>query len=223
MFCKVCQNFMDITNNVSNTNPEEEEEDSKELESSDYDVSNSSKKGKKSNITQITDDIIEKILNGVILDIEVDEQDIIDINKLVFFNKLTPNQKTLVINRLYEKIPKNQKIAKDTPTNLIKLSYFYCKNCGYNEKIPNNMLIFNRSNEKSSDENFNDKFLNFKYDPILPKTKKYNCNNKDCLTHKDPAKKKAIFYRTNNSYTTKYICLVCDSFWSTFIENVNIS
>ena len=85
------------------------------------------------------------------------------------------------------------------------------------------MLIFNRSNEKSSDENFNDKFLNFKYDPILPKTKKYNCINKDCVTHKDPGKKKAIFYRTNNSYTTKYICLVCDSFWSTFIENVNIT
>ncbi len=222
MFCKVCQNFMDITNNVSNTNIEEEV-DEKEIESSDYDVSNSSKKGKKTNITQITDDIIEKILNGVILDIEVDEQDIIDINKLAFFNKLTPNQKTLVINRLYEKIPKNQKIAKDTPTNLIKLSYFYCKNCGYNEKIPNNMLIFNRSNEKSSDENFNNKFLNYRYDPILPKTKKYNCINKDCVTHKDPIKKKAIFYRTNNSYTIKYICLECESFWSTYVENINVA
>ena len=221
MFCKVCQNFMDITNNVSNTNAEDSSEEL-EIESSDYDVSNSSKKGKKNNLTQITDDIIEKILNGVILDIEVDEQDIVDINKLAFFNKLTPNQKTLVINRLYEKIPKTQKIPKEISTNF-KFSYFYCKNCGYNEKIPNNMLIFNRSNEKSSNENLNNKFINYKFDPILPKTKKYNCINKDCVTHTDPVKKKAIFYRNNNSYTTKYICLVCDSFWSTYIENINVA
>ena len=222
MFCKICENFMDITNNVSISNVEEDTETTdKDIESSDYDVSNSSKKGKKNTVTNLNEDILEKILNGTILDIEVDEKDISDINKLALFNKLTPNQKTLVINRLYEKIPKNQKIAKDTPTNLIKLSYFYCKNCGYNEKIPNKMLIFNRSNEKSSIDSFNTNFLNYKYDPLLPRTKKYNCINVNCNTHKHPEKKKALFFRLANTYIIKYICLECDSFWQTF--NIKVS
>ena len=46
MFCKICENFMDITNNVSISNVEEDTETTdKDIESSDYDVSNSSKKG----------------------------------------------------------------------------------------------------------------------------------------------------------------------------------
>jgi hypothetical protein len=116
---------------------------------------------------------------------------------------------------LYEKIPKIQKIPKETSTN-IKLSYFYCKNCGYNEKIPNKMLIFNRSNEKSSVDSFNTNFLNYKYDPLLPRTKKYTCTNASCITHKHPEKKRALFFRLTNTYVIKYICLECDSFWQTF-------
>ena len=221
MFCKICENFMDITNNVSLSNVDEDTDTTdKDIESSDYDVSNSSKKGKKSTLTNLNEDILEKILNGTILDIEVDEKDISDINKIAYFNKLTSNQKTLLINRLYEKIPKIQKIPKEISTN-IKLSYFYCKNCGYNEKIPNKMLIFNRSNEKSSIDSFNTNFLNYKYDPLLPRTKKYNCINVNCNTHKHPEKKKALFFRLANTYIIKYICLECDSFWQTF--NIKVS
>lgn len=55
------------------------------------------------------------------------------------------------------------------------------------------MLIFNRSNEKSSIDNFNTNFLNYKYDPLLPHTKKYNCNNVECITHKHPEKKRHCF------------------------------
>ena len=215
MFCKICENFMDITNNVSIPNKDDDTEMDTELESSDYDVTSSSKKTKKSSFTVLNEDILEKVLKGDILEIEIDEKDLNEINKISYFNKLTSNQKTLLINRLYEKIPKIQKIPKEISSN-VKLSYFYCKNCGYNEKIPNKMLIFNRSNEKSSIDNFNTNFLNYKYDPLLPRTKKYNCNNVECITHKHPEKKKALFFRLGNTYVIKYICLECDSLWQTF-------
>jgi len=217
MFCKICENFMDITNNVSVSNKEDdmETETETEVESSDYDVTSSSKKSKKTSFTVLNEDILEKVLNGSILEIEIDEKDINDKNKISYFNKLTSNQKTLLINRLYEKIPKSQKIPKEISTN-VKLSYFYCKNCGHNEKIPNKMLIFNRSNEKSSVDNFNTNFLNYKYDPLLPRTKKYTCNNTTCITHKQPEKKRALFFRVSNTYVIKYICLECNSFWQTF-------
>ena len=215
MFCKICENFMDITNNVSVSNKEEDSDTETEVESSDYDITSSSKKNKKASFTILNEDILEKVLNGTILEIEIDEKDINEINKIPYFNKLTSNQKTLLINRLYEKIPKTQKIPKEISKNF-KFSYFYCKNCGYNEKIPNKMLIFNRSNEKSSIDNFNTNFLNYKYDPLLPRTKKYTCNNASCITHKQPDKKRALFFRLTNTYVIKYICLECNSFWQTF-------
>ena len=127
MFCKICENFMDITNNVSVSNKEDDTETETEVESSDYDVTSSSKKSKKTSFTVLNEDILEKVLNGTILEIEIDEKDINEINKISYFNKLTSNQKTLLINRLYEKIPKSQKIPKEISTN-VKLSYFYCKN-----------------------------------------------------------------------------------------------
>ena len=61
MFCKLCQNFMDITNNVSNTNPEEEEEIDNEIESSDYDVSNSSK-----NVNELYEKYNKKICKALV-------------------------------------------------------------------------------------------------------------------------------------------------------------
>ena len=44
------------------------------------------------------------------------------------------------------------------------------------------------------------------------------CINDKCSTHKEPQLKNAVFYRQKGSYTTRYICTVCDSFWNTFIE-----
>ena len=212
MFCELCKNFMEITKNVSNIEQHGGNDDS---DTSNFDVSISSNK----KVSEISNSIIESILNGDILDIEVNETLITDINKLSSFNKLSSNQKTLVINRLYEKIPKNQKISKlGTGSSNTKQSYFYCKNCGYNEKIPENMFIFSRNNEKITEAIFNPSFLNSKYDPTLPTTKKYNCINEICKTHTDPIIKKAVFYRQVNTYGLTYICCVCDSYWNTHIE-----
>jgi len=242
MFCKICENFMDITNNVSVPNPTmtlnsnqngligglnggligglEPGLTGTEDASSDYDVSSEVPTSRKKKTTTLTEPDIISILDGQDLPFELDNFNINDINKIPYFNKLNSNQKTLVINRLYEKVPKNQKIKLSTETTgIIKDSYFYCKNCGYNEKIPDKMFIFSRSNETNNNDNTSTKFINYKYDNTLPFSKKYNCVNKDCSTHKNPGTKYAVFYRLNNTYTIRYICTVCDSFWSTFVEN----
>jgi hypothetical protein len=59
---------------------------------------------------------------------------------LTVFNKLSNEQKTLVINRILEKTPHKQKQQKSNE-HTRKKSYFYCKSCGYNEKIPNKKFI----------------------------------------------------------------------------------
>lgn len=224
MFCKICENFMDITNNVSipNINPIDNIVGGAKLEdiSSDYDVSSEITSKKKKGIT-ISDDDIINILSGKDLLFELNDFDMNELNKIPYFNKLNSNQKTLVINRLYEKIPKNQKIPKNTDNVTVKDSYFYCKNCGYNEKIPEKMFIFSRSGENSNEDTYSAKFINYKYDNTLPTTKKYDCINKNCKTHKEPILKKAVFYRYGGTYAVRYICTVCDYYWNTSTENLN--
>jgi hypothetical protein len=226
MFCKICNNFMDITNNVSipNTNAIENILNiapgvKNDEMSSDYDVSSDVVSSRKKKTTIVVEEDIINILNGKDLSFELDNFNMNDLNKISYFNKLDSNQKTLVINRLYEKIPKNQKIPKNTDAIVTKDSYFYCKKCGYNEKIPEKMFIFSRTSEKSNEDTFSSRFINFKYDNTLPTTKKYNCINKACATHKEPKLKNAVFHRLGSTYAVRYICNVCDFYWNTSAEN----
>lgn len=235
-FCKNCDNFMDITNNVSNITEiiqqeggeggeeggEEKDEDKSyaknnsiikntslvHMESSDYDVSESI------GGSVISDDNISTILDGSDMDITLSKNfNIGELNKNPSFNKLSNEQKTLVINRILEKKPK-QKTTKQTH-DLTKESYFYCKSCGYTEKIPNKKFIFSRGNEnKNLSYNYN--FLNLINDQTLPRTKNYNCINPNCSTHKNPETKIAVFYRHLGSYNIRYICGVCNKFWDTY-------
>lgn len=212
-FCKNCDNFMDITNNISNSIESQEQEGGDvinnlseiKIESSDYDVSISE---------SISEDNISSILGGFDIDINVSKNfNINELNKNPSFNKLTNEQKTLVINRILEKNPK-QKSNKPTHTST-KESYFYCKSCGYNEKIPNQKFIFSRGNEnKNEAQNYN--FINLINDYTIPRTKNYNCINQNCSTHKNPETKLAVFYRHPGSYNIRYICKVCNKFWDTY-------
>ena len=217
MFCKICENFMDITNNVSNINTETNQiggNSNKILEdsSSDYDLTTSNIDN-----STISDDNINNILSGSDIDIDLKKFNILDLNKNVTFNKLSNNQKTLVINRILEKIPKNTKLNKLPETSINKDSYFYCKSCGYFEEIPKKMFIFSRGDEKKDDvANLN--FKQYKYDNTLPYTINYNCINENCSTHKNPNIKMAVFFRQKGTYNIKYVCSICDSFWNTFIE-----
>ena len=219
MFCKICDNFMDITNNVSFTNDKQTggQTDESDAESSDYDVDMSEQQSSSKN-SNINEEEIQKILEDVDPDIIKKNFNISDLTKNPSFNKLTNNQKTLVINRILDKIPKLNKVNKQTDVGVVKESYLYCKNCGFYEKIPNKMFIFSR-NSTNNDDAYNFRFLNYKYDNTLPTSKNYNCINDECITHKQPEFKKAVFYKYNNTYAVRYLCTACDSFWSTFNEN----
>ena len=239
MFCKICENFMDITNNVSvisgktkqdgggslENDLEENLEDEflpeeisltigggnkKQDSSSDFDISSIN-----GGSETLSDNDLSGILEGN--DIDIKNFNMTDLEKNPNFNKLSSNQKTLIINRILEKLPKNFKQFKSADVNAEKQSYFYCKSCGYYEKIPNKMFIFSKGNE-NNDDMYNYRFLNYKHDDTIPRTKKYNCINNKCPTHKNDNVKLAIFYRQKGSYNTRYVCTVCESFWNTFIE-----
>jgi hypothetical protein len=214
---------MDITNNVSIPNNEPISNllnnNINDILSSDYDVSTEVTSLKKKKMTVLNEEDIVNILNGKDISFELENFNINDLNKMNYYNKLDSNQKTLVINRLYEKLPKNQKMPKNLEMTNTKETYFYCKKCGYNEKIPDKMFIFSRTSEKSSENKYSNKFINYKYDNTLPFTKKYNCLNKNCPTHKEPDLKNAVFHRIGGTYAIRYICSVCDTYWSTSVEN----
>jgi hypothetical protein len=213
---------MDITNNVyiPNLTPLPSLFDTVNIktdeESSDYNVSVSSdivtSKNKKQ--TVITDELIQSVLNGMDFTVDLDNYNQEDLNKNSFYNKLNSNEKNIVINRLLEKMPKHLKIQKNTD-GIVKTSYFYCNYCGYNEQIPEKTFIFSRISEKSSEYTHNSKFANFKYDHTLPISKKYNCINKDCDTHKKPELKSAVMFRIGEGYSIRYICSVCNYYWTT--------
>ncbi len=201
MFFKLCQNFMDITNNVESAEKKQTGGDGEPLDvsasSSDFEVSET-----------VSDVSIDKFIGIKNIDELIKDQ---------AFNKLTNEEKTLVINKFNEQSKELGKISKSTDSVVSKECYFYCKTCGYYEVIPDRMFIFSRGDEKK-DDIYNTNFINNKNDPTLPNTKKYTCINDKCATHKDPKMKNAVFYRQKGSYTTRYICTICDSFWNTFIE-----
>jgi hypothetical protein len=216
-FCKNCENFMDITNNISVIDSEKNLQggyndinlNGVQIESSDYDVSISESVG-----GTISDSNVNDILTGSDTNLNIKNFNINDLNKNPIFNKLSSNQKTLVINRILEKIPKNK--PKQSDNFVGKDSYFYCKSCGYNEKIPSKQFIFSRGDEKN-DDLYNNRFINYTNDNTLPRSKKYNCINEKCATHQNPSLKMAVFYRQKGSYNVRYICTICNNYWNTFV------
>ena len=162
-FCKICENFMDITNNVSVANDKTQtggQTTSDNAESSDYDVSTSDYSSSKN--LNISEEEIQKLLENFENDIIKKNFNISDLTKNPAFNKLNNNQKTIVINRILDKIPKTNKNNKVTDSSSVKESYFYCKNCGYYEKIPNKMFIFSRNSITTNDV-YNNKFYLIDY------------------------------------------------------------
>ena len=97
MYCKICNNIMDITNNVSYGNTENISGGAiNDIISSD-DIDLESSETSSSGITSLTDNNIYDILNGSDFSIKIKNFNIDDLNKLSSFNKLNNNQKTLII------------------------------------------------------------------------------------------------------------------------------
>lgn len=147
-------------------------------------------------IKDTIDDNIKSIISSPSFSIE-------NINKHPDFKKLHKNKKDEIHNIIIELMSGNLDLNK-TPNDIV--AYFSCKNCAYTEPITPGTKIYS----KSSSYNITD-YSNIKHSDILPYTRKYTCVNKDCVSHKDPAKKEAKFFRIHNTFKVKYICLACET------------
>jgi aspartate carbamoyltransferase regulatory subunit len=56
-------------------------------------------------------------------------------------------------------------------------------------------------------------YSNLTDDPILPRTIRYICKNPKCDTHSNSSKKEAVFFRINNTYKIRYVCVECKTSW----------
>ena len=91
---------------------------------------------------------------------------------------------------------------------------FKCENCGYTEPIKSHTLVLNRINGHQIDETalMLDKFKLYVNDPTLPHTRNYICPNSKCVTHKDHAKRDAVWVKPDKvSYKIITICTACET------------
>jgi len=163
------------------------------------------------------DVIIEKILSNEDIKeddkIKLDEDDLIQLNKIDSYKKLQNKQKDYVFNYLNDMIQKKKITNKDN--KIAKKMYFICKSCGNNEPIKEGSMIISRQSNKeiTNESGFNPKeYLEMK---IYPRTRQYSCLNDKCDSHKKSEKKSAMFMRINGTYKIRYICEACETSWIT--------
>lgn len=191
-FCPNCNNIFDVT-----SNPHEEQA--------------KTKVGGRSNDYA---DVIDMILKEK----EVTAENVknLRLNTLVKepkYKKLKAKEKELVYNKIQELLPEDKKIIKEKDEHDSNKVYFICKNCGYLKPVEDGTLIFNRVSSEISEAYTSTDRASLEAmasSDILPRTRKYICDNSDCISHKDPSKREAVFFRMNNSYKVKYLCLACN-------------
>lgn len=196
-FCPNCNNILDITKSSKQAGGAKDEE------STDSDSSTHS---------DHSDTFIQKILhNHKIDDTSIDTINFDDLLKSDEYKNLSVENKELVYNKIQDLKPTD--IKKTTyEKNMAKTSekaYFICDSCGYLKPIDDGTLIFSRVSNDIVQHYASSEVNDMQYSSILPRTRKYICPNTKCISHTDDSKREAVFFRLNNSYRVKYICLPC--------------
>lgn len=203
-FCPNCNNGFDITKASQQFGGYII--DSSESESSSAD--NIQDGGQKPN--KLYEDIIEKILSDKPVTENILELNFDDFIKSSEYKKLKIKSKELIFNKIQDLLPTEKKlISKETTKIPTDIAYFICNNCGYLKKISEGTLIFSRSSKNIAQLYATSDINMMTNSDILPRTRRYICTNDSCISHKDPAQREAIFFRMNNTYKIKYICLAC--------------
>lgn len=166
--------------------------------------------------------IIKKITNTVVLTIS-EPQELIKLNyddnndyniyfdKDVLINylkdmkKISKEDKQKKID-LYDKIKKKK---RSTIKYILK-----CLTCASEYPLEAGTTIYT-INFKKQNYIFDDDNIDLKiYDPTLPRTKDYKCENINCDTNKkENINKEAVFYRSTNTFHLKYACCICKHSW----------
>jgi hypothetical protein len=123
----------------------------------------------------------------------------------------------LTQNKKFKKLNKSQQ----DNINVLYQSYsfdgieFKCLNCNFSKPINYSIKLYeldvnddNVSTYKSIEDN---KLIIA--NPILPRTKDYNCKNINCISHKDKSKKESVFYKDKRTNNLIYVCCVCYTSW----------
>ncbi len=159
----------------------------------------------------------QELINKILLKEEIDQNSIsqLSLDELVkqdAYNNLKSTHREYVYNKVMELMKYIEKKLKDVE---IKESpnkmYFICKNCGTTKKIKENTLLFSKVSSDISQSYVASDLSIMKYSDIIPITKKYICPTTHCVSHADLTKREAKFFRLNNSYRLKYLCMACDT------------
>lgn len=206
-FCPNCNNVFDITKSSSQAGGNISSDESEILT-----TSSDSFKMIGSGSDSDYENIIKKLVNRE----EIVENDLIKISldeliKSTSYKKLNSKQREFVYNHIQDLLPLEKKkiIKEDIGKQSSEKAYFICKNCGYMRPIEESTLIFSRVSSDIAQSYTTSDFKDMAYSDILPRTRKYLCANDKCISHKDPIKREAVYFRLNNSFKVKYICLAC--------------
>ena len=140
------------------------------------------------------------------------------LDKVDDFNeyKATFPKKDLLKNKKYQKLSVKDK----NNLNMLFVSKIYeadlnCSNCGYKKQINSTIKLyeFNVNDKASTTRSLEDNKL-LCLDPTLPRTRDFICKNSNCISHKDPSKKEAVFMKLPKSYNLTYVCNTCYYSWN---------
>ncbi len=156
--------------------------------------------------------IIKSIINKEEAVGDVSKLSVENLVKSPAYKRLKTKQKEYVYNTIQDLLPKEDKKLLQEKADKFgdqNRAFFVCNNCGFLKKIEPKTLIFSRTSETISQSYNVQDFSDMLDSDILPITRKYDCPNEKCESHKDTSKLEASFFRLNNTNKVKYICRTC--------------
>lgn len=132
------------------------------------------------------------------------------LTKSVEFRKLSKSQKEYIYNKVLYILPDDKKMLS-TDIKEGATAYFHCKNCSNTEEIKPGTRVYGISTDNHTSVSNKNTSKEMIHSDILPITRKYTCANAQCISHTDPSKREAKFFRVSNSYKIKFICIACET------------
>ena len=189
-FCSVCDNSYNISKSIETI---------------------SVQKGGKLN----EEEIIKHILDNKVIESKVLAS--INLKELVEkpdYKKLLNKDKEFIYNVILHQQDYKEEKKTSKKGFAGNRAYFKCDKCGNQELIKNKTLIYSNILSKNMQNNMSEDTSYMIYDNTLPRTREYICENKQCITHKEPNKREAVFKREENTYKLIYLCTVCNTKWN---------
>lgn len=181
-----------------------------------YDISKDIIKLQHGGATIDYDHIVINITNTQLIESVANDPSFLldNVYKSAEFKKLNKSQKEYVINKINDQIhdvDNNNKQKIDASIKEGLTAYFHCKNCSNTEEIKPGTKIYGISADNQASNYGAGNYYELIYSDILPITRQYKCENSKCISHKDISKREAKFFRINNTYKIKFICLACEA------------